>query len=100
MNIQFPIHERLNRSILLVLALAMLLASLGLVFQAAHQPGVVNFFNPANASGRQALPHPVPVPEPPHSQPALQSRVSSTPIPQGIQQYPAPQPIPTPLSGQ
>lgn len=99
MNIHYPIHERENHQMLWLLAAAVILASLVLVSQAAFQPVVVNIGNPANASVSHAIPHPVPVPEPPHSQPALQSRVSSTPIPQGIEQHPVPQPILTPPSG-
>ncbi|MGE5123187.1 MAG: hypothetical protein ACM3H7_01620 [Acidobacteriaceae bacterium] len=100
MNIHYPIQERANLSILLLLAVAVLLASLVLAYQAAYQPVVVNFVNPSNLSGSQELPHPISIPEPPHSSPAFQSRVSSTPIPQGILQNPAPQPIPTHLQGQ
>ncbi len=100
MNIHYPIHERANQSLLVALALAVTLISLVAVSQIAHQPVVVNIGTPAVASGSQAIPLPVPVPEPPHIQPALQSHVSSTPVPQAAQVLPAPLPIPTPPSGQ
>lgn len=100
MNSHYPSNERANPSVLLLVAVAMILASLVLVYQAVNQPVMVNIINPANVSVSQAIPRPLPVPEPPHSQPALQPSVSATPVLQGIKQHPVPQPIPTPPSGQ
>ncbi len=100
MNIHYPIHERANPSMLVLLAIAAILISLIAASHVALQPVAVNIGNAANASGSQARPHPLPVPEPPLSQPVLQSHVSSTPVPQGAQLHLAPQPIPVPQAGQ
>jgi len=100
MNIHYPVPERASRSMLWLLVVALILASLLLAYQATSQLMMVNVVHQVIVSGRQANPQPLPVPEPPHSQPTLQPRVSSILIPQGVQLHPAPQPIPTPPYGQ
>ena len=100
MNIHYPVPERANRSILWLLAVTLTLASLLVAYQAISQLVFVKISYPAILAGRLGTPHPLPVPEPPYSQPILQSHVSATPIPLGAKLHPSLQPIPTPPSGQ
>ncbi len=93
MNAIYPVREGANRSILLLLVAAVLMASLFLAIRVVDQPVVVKFGNPAAISAGQAVPQVMPVPEPAQNQPAPYTREGATPVPPGAQVSPAPQPV-------
>lgn len=100
MNMHYPAPVQTNRSILWLLAAALLVASLSLALQKIGQPVFATVDHSAARIEVLAVPQPVPVPEPAQSQPAPAAQMSVTPAPAGAPDRPAPQPVPTPRAGQ
>ncbi len=99
MNIHYPVVERANRSMLGLLAAAVLMASLFLVLRGVDQPVGVRVNLPLVISAGQPIPQVSPVPEPPHNQASSDSLASVSPVPPDAQPSPEPQPVPLPPSG-
>jgi hypothetical protein len=96
MNLTYPVPERFDRPVLWLLVAALLTASLFLVLRSNAQPLSVKVAQPVSFSASQEIRRAVPVPEPPHSQPAPTPHANTTPVPPGAQLRPVPQPVPTP----
>lgn len=95
MNIYYPFSKRTYQSRFFMLAVAVLLTSLFLAFQAAHPRPVKIVSAPASII-EQEVPRAVPVPTPSKSQQTPSFFPIATPIPLSIHSHPAPQPLPTP----
>jgi hypothetical protein len=106
MDLQYPIPERANRSILWMLAAALLIVSLALSLQSARLPVLSKHDRPAASLEGQPISRPLltvkplPIPEPPYNQKTPYTHQSSLPLPMGTQLIPAPLPVPTPPPGQ
>jgi hypothetical protein len=99
MNINYPVPQSANRSLLWLLAAALVLVSLFWVHQAIDKPVLVMLAQPAERSPEQVIPRAVPVPEPPPVPSAPLTLANATPAPSGAELIPAPHPVPTPPAG-
>ncbi len=99
MNATYPVREGANRTMMWLLAAAVLMAGLFLALRAVNQTLPVRVNLPVVTAAGQAVPQVVPVPEPPQNRPAPYRQAHATPVPPGAQLPPEPQPGPTPPTG-
>ena len=99
MILHYPVPQRTSHSMLWLMVSVLLIVSMILALRAAGQPVLVELDPPDAVLTSQPIPQALPVPEPPHNQPAPYPHASNTAVPP-TQVRPAPQPVPTPPAGQ
>jgi hypothetical protein len=99
MNIHYPVSRHINRSLVWLLAASIVLASLILAVRIIAELQLVEYAHPLRTPANPAVLRPVPVPEPPQSQPAPHPQACPSPVSAGDPLHPAPQPVPVAPDG-